>query len=318
MLEDQRDAIEPTAPRALVTGGAGFIGSHLVRWLVERGTETLVVDDLSRGQADRLPDSARLEVGDLVTSDLQRIFRVWQPGVVFHLAGQTSVPRSMADPERDLTVNVVGTRRTLDAARSAGASSFVFVSSGGAIYGETTSAASELSAPRPTSYYGMHKLLAEHYVRNSGLPAMIARPSNVYGPYQSPGADGAVVPSFVADAIHRRPLSIHGSGTQVRDFVYVTDMVEALLLIARAGQGGVWNVASGHGTTILDLADAVVAAVGTDHGRVYQPSRTGDIHRSVLARARLTRLGWEPRVALSEGLRRTVRAALEGDRSVGN
>lgn len=300
------------ARRALVTGGAGFIGASLVNRLVSRGTEALVIDDLSRGRAERLLGAARLEVGDMVTSDLQRIFDAWQPGVVFHLASQTSVSASMMDPERDLAVNVVGTRRALEAAQAAGRPLFVFVSSGGAVYGETAHPASERTSPRPTSYYGMHKLLAEHYVRSSKLPAVIARPANVYGPHQSQGTDGAVVPSFVADTVDGRPLSIHGTGEQVRDFVYVDDTVEALLLLAQIGHGRVWNVASGRGTTVLELADAVIAAAGCDPGRVYQPRRIGDTHRSELSPARLMRLGWKPTVPLSEGMRHTMRAALQG------
>lgn len=158
----------------------------------------------------------------------------------------------MTDPQRDLEVNVTGTRRMLEAARAIGKPRFVFVSSGGAVYGETRGAATERTAPRPASYYGMHKLLAEHYVRNAGLPWAIARPANVFGPRQLSGSDGAVVPSFIRSARAGQPLTIHGDGSQVRDLVFVSDAVDALFhRIARLG----WHP----GTSLVDGVRATVA-----------------------------------------------------------
>jgi UDP-glucose 4-epimerase len=292
--------------RVLVMGGAGFIGSHLVADLAEAGADVIVADDLSRGHPEWLPPAVALEIKDVVSSDLSGLIRAHRPRVIFHLAAQTSVPASMQDPQRDIEVNVVGTRRLLEAAASAAGPRFVFVSSGGAVYGETSHSATERTAPKPTSYYGMHKLLAEHYVRNARVPWAIARPANVFGPHQQPGTDGAVVPSFIRDARAGRPLSIHGDGSQVRDFVYVTDAVRALMTVAERGIGGIWNIASGTGTAICDLADIVVQAVGSDPGRTFEPRRPGDVQRSVLSAARMSRLGWMPRVSVVEGVRRTV------------
>ena len=171
--------------RAIVTGGAGFVGSHLVDRLLAEGYAVLVVDDLSSGRPENVATGAELERLDIATDDLEPVFRRWRPRVVFHLAAQASVPLSMSAPLRDLAVNVGGTNRVTAAGRSAGADRIVFVSSGGAVYGETKRAATEETRPAPASYYGVHKLAAEGHVALGGLAYAIARPSNIYGPRQS-------------------------------------------------------------------------------------------------------------------------------------
>ena len=175
----------------MVTGGAGFVGSHLVDRLVADGQSVLVIDDLSSGRATNLPDTVRLEKLDVSTDAVAAVVDAWRPAIVYHLAAQTSVPRSMEDPLRDLSVNVAGTHRTVAAAHACGVARLVFVSSGGAVYGETPRAASEATRPAPTSYYGIHKLAAEGHVALSGIPHAIVRPSNIYGPRQSGGLEGA-------------------------------------------------------------------------------------------------------------------------------
>lgn len=297
--------------RALVTGGAGFVGSHLVDRLVGDGWGVLVIDDLSSGRANNVPDGVRVEAFDIAVDEMDAAVRAWRPRVVFHLAAQTSVPVSMQAPLRDLAVNVTGTHRVAAAARHAGAERLVFVSSGGAIYGEASRPATEATMPAPSSYYGVHKLAAEGHVALCGLPYAIARPTNIYGPRQVSGLEGAVVAAFVAQGIARQPLTIDGDGRQTRDFVHVRDVVDALIRLGEVGGPvGTWNVASGRRISIAALGDHVERASGVALGRVHRPARLGDVRDSGASAARLRRLGWRPMVSLSRG----IRELLDGDR----
>ena len=293
--------------RAIVTGGAGFIGSHLVERLGAEGQSVLVVDDLSTGTIDHLAPSTALERLDVSTDDLDLLFRQWRPTVVYHLAAQASVPRSIAEPLRDLAINVVGTSRVVTATRRARARRFVFVSSGGAVYGETRRAATERAKTAPMSYYGAHKLVAESHVALAGVSHAIARPSNVYGPRQAAGLEGAVVAAFLDQATTTSTLRIHGDGRQTRDLIHVRDVVEALLILGRADADGLWNVASGHSATILDLADVIEAAVGRPLVRVMGPRRPGDVTHSAMSAGRLRSFGWRPATRLREGIDEIIR-----------
>jgi nucleoside-diphosphate-sugar epimerase len=296
--------------RAVVTGGAGFIGSHLVDRLLADGHDVLVIDDLSSGTTANLPAGARFEHLDVATADLVCTLRAWRPGVVFHLAAQASVVRSSLDPLRDLVVNVIGTHRVAAAAETSGAARFVLVSSGGGIYGETVRPATERTAPAPASYYGVHKLAAEGHVGLARLPHVILRPSNVYGPRQAGALEGAVVAAFIEQATRDGVIRIHGDGTQTRDFVHVRDVVEALCLVARAANGdGTWNVAAGRSVSVAALADHVERAFGRPMGRSFAPRRPGDVAASMISPAALRRLGWRPKVGLDAGLAELVRDA---------
>ena len=288
----------------MVTGGAGFVGSHLVDRLVRDGWAVLVIDDLSTGRADQLPDGARLERLDIAVDPIEPVVVGWHPDVVYHLAAQASVPASIRDPERDLAVNVSGTHRVAAAARAAGARRLVFVSSGGAIYGETTRAATERTTPAPTSYYGIHKLAAEGHVALAGLPFAIARPSNIYGPRQRAGLEGAVVATFVGQALAGEPLTIDGDGLQRRDLIHVRDVVAALVRLGEpGGPSGTWNVASGRAVSVESLAAIVERNAGVILGRVHRPVRPGDVRNAAESAARLRRLGWAPSVSLADGIR---------------
>lgn len=289
--------------RAIVTGGAGFIGSHLVDRLLADGWEVLVVDDLSTGSLDNLSAAAQLEQRDLADGELDHLFRDWRPRVVFHLAAQASVPASLSDPLRDLAVNVVGTHRVAAAAGAAGADRIVFVSSGGAVYGETRRAATELQRPAPRSYYGVHKLAAEGHLALAGLAYAIARPSNVYGPRQMAGNEGAVVAAFLDQARRGGGLRIHGDGMQTRDLVHVRDAVDALVLLGRKETAiGIWNVAAGRPVTVNRLAAIVEEAVGRPLERSYGPRRSGDVTHSAVSATRLRGLGWRPTINLRDGI----------------
>ena len=299
-------ATRPDRSRVIVTGGAGFIGSHLVDRLVAEGLDVLVIDDLSTGRDGNVSGGVALEQRDIAAGRLDALFRQWRPEVVFHLAAQASVSRSVQDPARDLAVNVLGTHHVTCAARGSG-SRLVFVSSGGAIYGETPRAATELTRPAPMSYYGVHKLAAEGHVAIAGLEFAILRPSNVYGPRQVGGLEGAVVAAFIERARSNRALDIHGSGEQARDFVHVADVVESLWQLSRpTAPTGTWNVSSGRSITIADLAAVVERVVGHPLSRSHASRRPGDVDRSAISSARLRRLGWRPMVGLARGIRLLV------------
>jgi UDP-glucose 4-epimerase len=296
-----------------VTGGAGFVGSHLVDRLVAEGRQVLVIDDLSSGRDGNLRTEARLEQLDVASDDLGAVFREWRPSVVFHLAAQASVPVSSQVPLRDLAVNVVGTHRVGVAARASGAGRLVFISSGGAVYGETERPATERVRPVPSSYYGVHKLAAEGHVQLAGVPYTIARPSNIYGPRQAAGLEGAVVAVFIDQALRDGKLLIHGDGFQTRDFIHVADVVEALWRLSQTNTpSGIWNVAAGRRIAIAQLAETVERAVGRTLGREHRPRRDGDVADSAISAARLRGLGWRPSIGLSAGVTALVRAATLG------
>jgi UDP-glucose 4-epimerase len=303
--------------RVLVTGGAGFIGSALVRALRARGEEVVVVDDLSGGSAANLPGGVELVEQDVARPETAELVERLAPEAVVHAAAQVSVVRSQADPDRDRQVNLGGTQHVLDGARAAGVRRFVFVSSGGAVYGESDGA-SETDPPHPASYYAVHKLAAEHYVAMSGLAYAVARPANVYGPGQRSDLEGGVVAIFAQHLAEGAPVTIYGDGEQTRDFVNVADVVDALvtMLDLPAGRsGGVWNVGTGEPVSVNELLERMEAVAGRSVERVYGAAREGEVRSSRLSIGLAEReLGWRPRVSLDEGLRQVL-AEASGDRA---
>lgn len=290
--------------RAVVTGGAGFIGSHLVDALVARGDSVTVVDDLSTGRRELVNPGADLREHDI------RQPLAFATDVVFHLAAQADVGTSMEKPAYDAEVNVVGTVNVLEAARQANAS-LVFVSTGGAIYGDVDAPATEDTPRRPVSAYGIAKLAAEEYVagwsRIFGLPTAVARLANVYGPRQSSALEGGVVSIFLERMARGEDTVIFGDGTITRDFVYVGDVVDALLAAtAVEGNGEIFNVGTGRETAIAELHRVCRETAGITTPPSFGPARVGDAARSVLdpSRARAG-LGWEARVDLETGIRLT-------------
>lgn len=290
--------------RAVVTGGAGFIGSNLVDALVERGDEVTVVDNFASGKRENLNPKATL-----VERDIREGFEAGGADVIFHLAAQADVQTSMKRPEYDADVNVVGTVRVLEAARAAGAQ-VVFSSTGGAIYGECANgAAAEDSALEPVSPYGIAKLAAEHYLagwnRIYGSGHVVLRFANVYGPRQDAGLEGGVVSIFLERLAAGEPTAIYGDGLQTRDFVYVGDVVRALLA-AVGRDGGVFNVGTGEETTVRALHTASAAVAGTPDEPRIEDARLGDARRSVLDVRRIERdLDWRPETSLDDGLAAT-------------
>jgi UDP-glucose 4-epimerase len=292
--------------RAIVTGGAGFIGSHVAEALVARGDDVHVLDDLSTGQADNVPEGARLHVADI--REPGDVFEVVQPELVFHLAAQASVTVSVEKPALDADVNVLGTVAILAASLPYGAQ-VVFASTGGAIYGECPTPATEDWERRPLSPYGTSKLSGEEYLaawnRLHGTRHVALRYGNVYGPRQDPHGEAGVVAIFLrAVADGRRP-RIFGDGSQERDYVYVGDVAAATLAATALG-GGVLNVATGRATSVLELVETMRRATGREIDPERDSERLGDLQRSVLDVGLAAReLGWRAEVSLEDGLRST-------------
>jgi UDP-glucose 4-epimerase len=289
--------------QAVVTGGAGFIGSNLVDALVARGDAVTVVDNLSTGKREYVNAEATF-----VERDIRDELDFGDSEVVFHLAAQADVPTSMERPDYDADVNVVGTVRVLEAARAAGAQ-VVFASTGGAIYGECDGPAAEDSVLRPMSPYGVAKLCGEQYLsawnRIHGARHVALRFANVYGPRQDSSLEGGVVAIFLERMARGEPTAIFGDGRQTRDFVYVGDVVAALLA-AIGRDGGTFNVGTGLETSIAELHETSRRVAGSNAEPRLEPPRAGDVVRSVLDVERGEReLGWRAGTSLDEGLRRT-------------
>ena len=293
--------------KALVTGGAGFIGSHVVDALVADGHEVHVVDDLSSGRLANL-ESALEQGAELHTEDvtdaawMADLAAIIRPDVVFHLAAQLDVRRSVADPAFDAGVNVGGTAAVLDAARRSGAGRLVLASTA-AVYGRPGEIPTRETCPvAPLSPYGASKAAAESYLalyaRLHGLSTVALRMANVYGPRQDPGGESGVVTIFAAAAAAGSPVVVFGDGTQTRDYLHVDDAAAAFLAAGRSAVTGTLNISTGRETEVRELAEWLRVPV------TYAPRRRGEIERSCLnpAAARRT-LGWQAQVTLEDGLR---------------
>jgi UDP-glucose 4-epimerase len=293
--------------RAIVTGGAGFVGSHVVDTLLARGDEVFVLDDLSTGRREFVDPAASLREGD-IRRDAEEAFAEAQPEVCFHLAAQADVPTSLEKPDFDAEVNVIGTIRVLEAARRHG-TQVVFSSTGGAIYGECDAPARESDPRRPLSPYGAGKLAGEEYLaawnRLYGSGHVALRFANVYGPRQSASLEGGVIAIFLERIAAGEPTWIHGDGSQERDFVHVEDVARGML--AAAGHpGGVFNIASGAATSVLALHELCARVAGSDRAPEFKPQRPGDVRRSALdATLAAHELGWRAEYDLEGGLRAT-------------
>ena len=292
---------------ALVTGGAGFIGSNLVDALLAEGHTVAVLDNLTTGRRANLNPDARLHEVDVRDADaVQQVLAAQPPDVVFHLAAQIDVRRSISTPGFDAAVNVGGTAVLLEAARLHRVQRFVLASTGGALYGE----AEEIPTPEsarlaPMSPYGTGKAAAESYcalyTRLHGLPTVSLRLANVYGPRQDPRGEAGVVALFCAAKLDGRAATAFGDGLQTRDYVFVGDVVDAFTAAARSAASGAFNVGAGVETSVLDLADALELAV------VHEPERLGEVKRSCLdATAARAALAWSPTTCLADGLERTL------------
>ncbi len=283
--------------KVLVTGGAGFIGSHLVCELLGMGYRVSVIDDLSSGMRSnflRCPGwrSEYLHVLDIANGPVERLIKKISPTIIYHLAAQTDVSQSHQDPVADAETNIIGTLRVLEGAVDARVKHIVF-SSSAAVYGD---------AGYPISPYGASKLAAEGYVRMFPGSWTIFRFSNVYGPR----AKGGVIPAFIQGVISRKEVEVFGDGGQRRDFIYVKDLIDACLVATRLGVCGTYNLSSGKSVGILDLAHTVAGIAGSGVHIKHLPARDGDIYHSTLDNTEfVNRSGWVPRTSLEKGIKET-------------
>ena len=307
--------------RAVVTGGAGFIGSTLVDRLVVRGDDVLIIDDLSTGSADNLADvrtggsgTVELAVADIGETGAAELVAGHRPDVVFHLAAQADVRLSVDAPVADARTNLIGLLRVLDGALAGGARKVVFASSGGTIYGEADPALlpfDEDTPQRPLSPYGVAKLAGglylEVYGALHGLAGTTLALANVYGPRQDPNGEAGVVAIFAGLLLSGRPCTVFGTGEQIRDFVYVADVADALLAAAERGDGQLFNIGTGVGTSVNDLYRTMAAIVGGPDDPERGSARPGELDRSVLDATRAAgELGWRPVTGLDDGLQATL------------
>ena len=303
--------------KAIVTGGAGFIGSHLVDALVDQNWDLLVIDDLSSGHLGHIAPARRrgkvaVLVMDIRAPELAEATTRFSPEVIFHLAAQSKVRPSVEDPLKDASINVLGTLNVLLAAVKAEARRVVFASSGGAIYGGGARLpATERTAKHPESPYGITKKIVEDYFRwfreAYGLEYVLLAMANVYGPRQDPGLEGGVTAIFAKAMLEGRRPTIFGDGGQTRDYVFVGDVVDAYLRAADKGNGLLLNIGSGRETSVLDLYEMLARITGFPMRAEFVEPKPGDIARSVVSPARAkSALGWQAWTSLEEGLRRTV------------
>lgn len=289
----------------IVTGGAGFIGSHVVDALVARGDEVHVLDDLSHGVRANVPAAATLHVHD-VRESLEAIVRETEATAIVHLAAQADVRVSVMEPDRDAAINVLGTVNVLEAARIGGAR-VVFASTGGAIYGECERPAREDDPCLPLSPYGAAKLAGEGYLgafsRLYGAPHVALRFGNVYGPRQDPHGEAGVVAIFLGRLREGEPCRIFGDGLQSRDYVYVGDVARATVAALDREVGGVFNIGTGIATSVLDLYATCRSVAGSSNAAVHEPERAGELGRSVLDGSLAeTAIGFRPETSLDAGI----------------
>jgi UDP-glucose 4-epimerase len=294
--------------QVMITGGAGFIGSHLADAFTARGDEVSVVDDLSAGRAARLDPRVTLHRCSVLDADvLTKLAEQARPQLICHLAAQIDVRDSVADPAHDARVNVEGTVNVLEAARTVGAR-VLFASSGGALYGrESPIPAPEDAPPTPESPYGVAKYCAERYLglynQLYGTVHSVVRLANVYGPRQDPSGEAGVIPILCARALAGEDPVIYGDGTQTRDYVYVGDVVRSFLALAGTPRPGTWHIGSGTEVSVLSLVDAIARIAGHPLTPCFAPPRPGELQRSAVNVHKAgADLGWHPLTQLSDGI----------------
>ena len=306
--------------KVVVSGGAGFIGSHVCDLFLAAGHRVLAIDDLSTGRKENLAPGVSLVVADIRSSEAADVIRRDRPDILCHLAAQMDVRRSVADPRFDAESNILGFLNLLEAAREAGVGKVLFSSTGGAIYGEQdTFPAKEGHPTRPVSPYGVSKAAGElylgYYRAQYGLRSVALRYANVYGPRQSAHGEAGVVAIFAQRLLRGAPCTIYGSGRQTRDFVYALDVARANLLAAEHEVEGAINIGTGVETNITQLHTLLAQAAGVHEKALYAAVKPGEQMRSSLDNSlAATALGWTPSLSLSEGLAQTVSWFKEGRR----
>ena len=298
--------------KVLITGGAGFIGSHVVDRLLERGHKVVVVDDLSTGRRSNLPSGIPLHQVDIATPTLEEVFQQERPELVLHLAAQISVQVSIQDPLKDARSNLQGSLNLLQNCAKYGVQKIVYASSGGAIYGEPQYLPCDEGHPvQPLSHYGVSKFAVENYLYvyrlTHGLDYTVVRFGNIYGPRQDPLGEAGVVAIFSQNMLAQRPVTINGSGEQERDFLYVLDTAESVIKAIEGESGQAYNIGTGKGASVNQIYSMLKAATAYSGDATYGPAKPAEVFKIYLDNTRARReLVWEPRFTLEEGLRATV------------
>jgi UDP-glucose 4-epimerase len=299
--------------RILLTGGAGFIGSHVADCLLERGHEVAIVDDLSSGKRENIPETAHFYKADVRTGCL-RVFEEFAPEALCHQAAQMDVRRSVREPDFDAEVNVLGTIRLLENCIKRDVQKVIFASTGGAVYGEQEVFPAPEDHPQyPVSPYGVSKLAGERYLHfyrvQYGLPGVALRYANVYGPRQDPHGEAGVVAIFCANLAADETSTINGTGVQTRDYIYVGDVVRAnVLAIEREVPPGAYNIGTGIETSVNDLYELLREESGKGHAPRHGPAKAGEQSRSSVDPSRAGCVfGWRPEMSLADGLGETLR-----------
>lgn len=311
--------------RALVSGGAGFIGSHVAELYLAEGYEVEIIDNLASGNRQNLPAAAIFHEVDITSPEAARIVQEGRFDVVSHLAAQIDVRKSVLDPAYDASVNIAGSLNLLEAVRASGAGArFIFSSTGGAIYGDFVPVPTVEEMPKdPESPYGIAKLSVEYYMgyyaRLHGVDTVALRYSNVYGPRQNPHGEAGVVAIFCHRILRGETMTVFGDGTQTRDYVFVEDVARANLAAARAALPPMrqvdtrsYNIGTARETTVLQLAESLKSSAGSNTTVHFAPPRPGEQQRSAVNIDKAAReLGWRPRMAIDDGLRATFTSFAE-------
>jgi len=299
--------------KVLVTGGAGFIGSNVVDLFIKNGHDVVIVDDLSTGRRANINSRAKFYEMDIRDPGMREIFASERPEIVDHHAAQIDVRRSVSDPRFDADVNLLGSIQLAELAHEFGVRKFIYISSGGAIYGEPVYLPCDEAHPvQPLAPYGASKYTFELYLylykETYGLDYTILRYANVYGPRQDPLGEAGVVAIFTGQMLHNKPVTINGTGEQVRDYVFVSDCADANLISLQEGSGGVYNLGSGIGTTVNQIFKQLKAITGYSLEPAYGPAKAGETFKIYLDSTHVKdELDWEPTVGLEDGLSSTVK-----------
>lgn len=306
--------------RIMVTGGAGFIGSHLTDVLVNDGHQVAVVDNLRTGSLEKVNKGAEFQQIDIRSPEMIHMLEEWKPEIVYHLAAQASVSQSLKDPVEDLQINTEGTLRLLEACRKSSVKKLVYTSSA-AVYGAPVALPIREDHPLlPLSFYGLSKLSSESYIRLCcgmyGIDHTILRFANVYGTGQASHGESGVITVFIGNLIRKEPLIINGDGIQTRDFVYVKDVVKACTASLAGGNGQTLNIGSGMSISLNELVQLFMKITGTQIHTVHRPPRPGDIGHSVLDSSSAQQiLDWSPEHPLEAGLKEILEFAIGEERN---
>ncbi|TYB90876.1 MAG: NAD-dependent epimerase/dehydratase family protein [Kosmotoga sp.] len=301
------------AENILVTGGAGFIGSHIVGKLIEENKIPIVVDNLTTGSIENLDPRALFYQQDITDNEMmEKIFSLHKPRYVFHLAAQISVSQSVKDPLEDARINILGSLNTLNLCVKYGVEKVVFSSTGGAIYGDEVNEipTSEHEQPHPFSPYGIAKFATENYLdfylKQHGLKYVALRYANVFGPRQDPFGEAGVVAIFANRMLKNEETIIYGDGENIRDYVYVSDVARANYLAMEEWENDVINIGTGHGASVNELFNKLKDITNYSKAATYSDPRPGDLRRSILKCDKARNLGWKPEVKFDDGLVKTV------------